>query len=186
MKKIFTIGLFTLLPLIMITLLAYKGISFWSLRSFTVMSGSMEPNLPVGSLVFTIPLDGYRIGDVIAFTRNNETITHRIAKKEINGNIFSFSTKGDANNAIDTQRITQDKIIGKEIIMLPFVGRLIGFIRTVPGFLIFIVLPSILFIGFELWDIKKELEKEIEKKLLARFNSHENNNNLLDKMQNLV
>lgn len=185
-KKIFTIGLFIVLPVLLVSLLTYNGVLFWNVKSFTVLSGSMEPKLPVGSMVITLPQDSYGVGDIVAFHRDNEIITHRIAKKEVTNNIFAFSTKGDANNAIDIKKITQDTIVGKEIIMIPFVGKVIGFIRTVPGFLLLIVLPSILFIAFELWDIKKELEKEIEKKIMARINRSKEINVWQEKTQHFI
>lgn len=168
-KKIIAVTLFSTLPVVLFVLFTFKESSLTSIRSFVILSGSMEPHLPVGSLVITLPSDTYDIGNIVAFTRDGITVTHRIAKKEVSRNIFSFVTKGDANNTTDEQKITQDAIIGKELLFIPYIGRLIVFIKTVPGFLLCIVLPALLFIAYELRDIKREFEKEVEKKILKKM-----------------
>jgi signal peptidase I len=73
----------------------------------TVLSGSMEPTLPVGSLVVVRPVDpaDVRIGDVITYLPNPEdptAITHRVTgiTHRTDGGV-TFTTQGDANDAPD-------------------------------------------------------------------------------------
>ncbi len=80
-----------------------------------------------------------------------------------------YKTKGDANNSADTDLVSSKDIIGKTFVNIPAIGRISGYLKTIPGFLMFIILPTLIFIGFELWNIKKEIEKQTEKRIMERF-----------------
>lgn len=171
MKKIVVIvskiTIFTFLALSAIILVTSKIETPLGIRSFVVLTGSMQPGISAGSIIFTQNALNYNEGDIIAFKNGNVTVTHRIVNSEIkNGRTF-FRTKGDANNAADDKEIDSSMIYGRELITIPLIGNLILFTRTIPGFLIFIITPALLFIGFEFVSIKKELEKQIAKKYQA-------------------
>src|SRR5918912_2525149 len=56
----------------------------------TVVSGSMQPTLPLGSLVVVVPrnADAVRVGDVITFSPpgdDTHTVTHRVVDVEGTG-----------------------------------------------------------------------------------------------------
>jgi signal peptidase len=124
----------------------------------------MEPILPVGSVVFTIPKSNYSIEDIITFKRGDKMITHRIFKN-LNG---KFIVKGDANKVADSLPVFKSDIVGKDIITIPYLGKFVAFIKTIPGFILIIGLPIIIYIAFEIRNIKKELEIAIEKKVLDK------------------
>ena len=64
-----------------------------------VLSGSMEPELPVGALVIIQKQDSYSAGDVVTYQEENGTlVTHRLMSVK-NGVAV---TKGDANNTEDS------------------------------------------------------------------------------------
>ena len=69
----------------------------------------MQPNYPVGSLVYvkkTQP-DTINIGDVITFYINeNSLVTHRVVDKDIDKR--TFETKGDANEVKDGGKVSFD------------------------------------------------------------------------------
>lgn len=155
-----------LLPFIALTLLTSKTAMLNGIRSFVVLTGSMSPVIPQGSLIYTRKAATFEKGDVIAFQKENIVVTHRIAEV-VNNN--SFKTKGDANNAIDSQVVLPSQILGKQIFYIPYIGNFFIFLKTLPGFIALVVMPGILFIAFELFKIKKEMEKEIEKKLKAKI-----------------
>ena len=108
--------LLTVLILACIPLTLPKAFGF---QMYTVISGSMEPAIPTGSLVYvryeepdTIVKD-----DVIAFYSNNadgSIITHRVVSK--------FITKGDANEEKDMNPIPYNNYIGKVKLSVPVVG----------------------------------------------------------------
>lgn len=162
----FTIMLLITLPAVVFTLISSKT-SVFGIKSFVVLTGSMEPNIPVGSVLYTMELPTYQAGDVIAFKQGNLTISHRIVKVTPLG----YQTKGDANNAVDSNIVSQKDVQGVQIYRLLNLGKLILLLKTIPGFVIFIVGPSLLLIMFEVWSIKKEMEKEITKKLLRQLSN---------------
>lgn len=105
----------------------------FSWGSATVVSGSMEPAIPVGSIVLIHEQDTYQIGDMIAYeTDSGVAITHRIISIQEN----SVITQGDANKKPDPP-FTDDKIIGKIEIVIPYIGALILFLKH-PAMLIFL------------------------------------------------
>lgn len=90
-----------------------------------VLSGSMEPELSVGDLLFVAKRDTYEVGDVVVFQEGRIAVTHRIVSMTENEVI----TKGDANNSEDDP-ITLDRIKGKVTAVIPIVGHLINLIKT--------------------------------------------------------
>lgn len=166
-----TILVLAILPIVVLTLISSKTSALYGIQSFVVLTGSMEPNLSTGSVIYTRPNQNYSKGDIIAFKNGDRTITHRIASVK---GINTYVTKGDANNAADSEAVTKDKIIGKELFAIPYIGYFIRFLSTLQSFLLFIAAPIILFIGFELWNIKKEMERHIEAKLMKKMKVTQN------------
>jgi len=156
---------FVLLPIVVFTLVTSKTSLLGGFRSFVVLTGSMQPTISAGSLLYTQSQPSYQKGDIIAFQKENVVVTHRIVEATSSG----FITKGDANNAPDTEPVQQASILGKSVLAIPYVGQFILFLKTLPGFLIFIILPALIFIALEFKTIKKELEKDIEKKILKKL-----------------
>lgn len=168
MKKIIKITLnvlfFLVVGTVIVTLFTARFPVFGT-RSFVVLTGSMEPRIHVGSVVFVSPQKSYNVGDIITFKRGNITVTHRI--HSISGK--RFQTKGDANNAVDPEIVSSSDILGKDVAIVPYLGKFTNFLRTVPGFIIFLGIPVLIYIVLEGLTLKKEWEKEIEKKIMARM-----------------
>jgi len=129
-------------------------------KMLVVQTGSMEPKIPVGSLIISRKAASYQVGDIVTYAMKNNFVTHRIVAKE-NGN---YITQGDANNEPDDNPVAPSSIIGKLWISLPFVGRFIAFVKTPLGFSLIIVLPSLLIVINEILAIGKELSKAELKK----------------------
>lgn len=80
-----------------------------------ILTGSMEPAIPVNAWVLLHATNELDVGDIIAFQTAGETpVTHRIT--EMNG--ASITTKGDVNNISD-ESIHREDIIGKVILIVP-------------------------------------------------------------------
>lgn len=91
-----------------------------------VETGSMEPNVPTGSLVVIHKTDEYSVGDVITYEDyRGMSITHRIKSIE-NGIVI---TKGDSNELSDMP-FTEDAIVGKVEIVVPKLGSIIKILKT--------------------------------------------------------
>lgn len=104
----------------------------------TVLSGSMEPALPVGSTVVVQPRAASEIavGDVITFTdrstESDETriVTHRVIEVRPGP---AFVTQGDANNAPDPGLVQAADVRGVQWYHVPYVGLLRERLFTPPG-----------------------------------------------------
>lgn len=94
---------------------------------YTVLTGSMDPSIPAGSLVWVKPCPESEIEcqDVIAFyssTQNGTIILHRVAEKRpLDG---TFLTKGDANADPDPTPVPFSLLVGKAIFQIPNLGTL--------------------------------------------------------------
>lgn len=95
---------------------------------YTILTGSMRPSLPPGTLVVVKPqpADELQAGDVITYQLESgkpTVVTHRIMKTHTNlrGERF-FTTQGDANNVADTKRVMPEQIRGKLLYAVPKLG----------------------------------------------------------------
>lgn len=94
---------------------------------YAVDSGSMEPTIPVGSLVFVkpAPVSALRVEDVITFaTRDGGTsrFTHRIIALEGDPAAPTIRTKGDANSTEDQWTIDVRQPVGRVEGWVPTLG----------------------------------------------------------------
>lgn len=185
-KGIYAGVIFTLLPLVVLTVLTSKFPVF-GIKSYIVQTGSMGPTIPTASLIYTIPSEEYKVGEIIAFKSGEIAITHRIAEvrnqdgnkisdlvsplsgRPKNNDLVSYITKGDANNKVDSKQTSQKMVVGKVFLHFPFIGRFINDLKTPLGFILTIFIPTLIFVFMELWNIKKEIEREVENKLKERM-----------------
>ena len=157
--------IFLLVPLAAFTLLTSKTTLIPGVQSFIVISGSMEPTLPVGSIVYTQKEARYERGEVVAFKNSSgQTVTHRIIDELDN----QFTTKGDANTTVDLQTVSSSAIVGKTFFNIPYLGSFVMYLKTPFGFFTILIVPIIIFMLLELLTMKKEFEKELEKRVAAR------------------
>lgn len=128
---------------------------------YLILSGSMAPDIAVGSIVVSVPQQFYTVGEVITFkeTGNDTVVTHRIA--EVVESAYyaprQYRTKGDANNSVDPFIVSQNQIIGKVEFALPYLGYLAHSAKTPKGFILFVVIPATIVIYEELKAMKNEL-----------------------------
>lgn len=169
-----TVVVLIMLPLVVFTLISSKTNKLGGIQSFVVLTGSMEPAIKTGSVIYTQPTTSYKPNDVIAFIQNGKTITHRIVDAKITEKSVEYVTKGDANNAKDSEAVLGASVVGEKVFVVPYLGRLIIFLSTVKGFALLIVMPISLFVLFEILNIKKEMEKSIEEKLIEKMKTESN------------
>jgi len=158
-----------------------------------VISGSMNPSIRKGDLLFVKGTDPSTIkngtiedknGDIIVFdARNlwigapNEPIVHRVINKYQIGDDWYFQTKGDANPSPDPAAVSEDRVHGVVIGMIPFIGW-IKIVLADSGLLIpLLVIISALLIISIIWDIIKggddDQKEEKSDQDLERSNSEE-------------
>lgn len=133
-----------------------------------VKSGSMEPNIPTGSLVVVKPSSSYGIGDVVTFGADTQTevpTTHRIVGFEADENGRSvYRTKGDANEDSDANTVARSEVIGKVVFHVPYVGFVLDFARQPLGFALLIGVPAALIILEEVMTIVKEVKAGVRRR----------------------
>lgn len=100
---------------------------------YNVVSGSMQPKIPIGSLILAKPTapETVQEGDVIAFQSDDSVITHRVVKnKVVEG---KFTTKGDANAEEDMNDVPYAALIGEVIFHCPLLGELLWVYTSTVG-----------------------------------------------------
>lgn len=151
-----------------ILLLDHFGI-YQTAKPFVVMSGSMEPAVPVGSVVLVRPQAGYAPGDVISFAAqgNQENIvTHRIVFRRYLEGLGSdpvYNTAGDANEEMDKWEVTSEQIVGKVLFYVPYIGYGVDFVKQPFGFILLVIVPATIVIYEELKVAFGEFLKFIKK-----------------------
>lgn len=116
----------------------------------TVLSGSMDPEMPVGSMILIQLADEketFRTGDVITFkTKDDMLVTHRIIETEDNGQ--RFVTKGDNNNGPDIDPVLVENIVGKYVgWTIPYLGYVFHYLSSKQGILLVFLIPGVLLLG---------------------------------------
>ena len=108
---------------------------FLGYQSYNIVSGSMEPEIPVGSLVYVksaMP-EEVAVGDVIAYSSgaSESVITHRVTGN--NADLREFTTKGDANDREDLAPVGYERLIGKVEIHIAGLGRVCALFASASG-----------------------------------------------------
>jgi signal peptidase len=117
-----------------------------------VMSGSMEPTYPVGSIVMIdkrVSAEEIEVGDAIAYGLGGRaTVTHRAVAVDKENQCFT--TKGDANIDEDAAPVPFSNLIGKASFSIPFAGYLLANMYTSKGLMAGAILLGVLIFLFTL------------------------------------
>lgn len=125
-----------LLIIIVVACLPLTVPKVFGYEMYTVISGSMEPSIPTGSLVYIKDMEPQDVadGDVIAFYGghdSNAIITHRVVKNRVV--MGEFVTKGDANEKEDMNPIPYMNFLGRVELSIPVVGELAQMLTSMEG-----------------------------------------------------
>ena len=131
---------------------------------YTIVSPSMTPVINVYDVVLNIGVEkpeDIQVGDIITYVSTapaseGMTITHRVVEVEkMSDGTYEYLTQGDNNSTPDSVSVTFDKVIGKELLIIPYLGKLQFLIASKKSLLIIIVIPIFIYL---LKDIKKLIE----------------------------
>ena len=105
----------TSIPLAVPSLLGYEA--------YNVVSGSMEPTIPEGSVIYVEHTEPSAIvvGDIIAFYKDGTVVTHRVTDNRVVTGVFI--TKGDANEKEDISPVQYSELIGRVKHHFPILGN---------------------------------------------------------------
>ena len=152
MKKIlqilFIISLIFILLFVMYSRYIKKDkiVNVFGYSFLIVLTGSMEPEIEMGSFIIIKKCNNYNIGDIVTYLEDDYFITHRIVEKDKE----KLITKGDNNNEKDIE-ITNNKISGKVVFSSIIIGN---FIRIYLKYIFIIFTLFIIFINIY-WNFKE-------------------------------
>ena len=147
-------------------------------QSYVVLSGSMEPAIPTGSVVVVAAVapETVETGDVITYggSATEPTTTHRVVDIGSTNGQRWFRTKGDNNEDPDPRLVPADALVGQvlslpipgvgpTLFVIPLIGYVIQFAQTTVGFGLLVVVPFALLATAELRAyLRRDEERESE------------------------
>lgn len=165
------IGLVLLVYVADIKIRAAKGdYSPPAFNAYVVLTGSMVPEIMPKDVVITKRREAGELekGDIVTFLSSDSRlsgiiVTHRI--KEVfydkTTGKYTYQTKGDANNTEDFALAEHHNIIGEVIFKIPKVGYIQELLATKGGLIIFIFIPCLAVLSY---DVVKLIKKMGQKK----------------------
>lgn len=143
---------------VIVLLVATIGPRLLPYRTFTVLSGSMEPTIPVGSMIFDQEVDASQLtrGDVVTFHppgQPDKLVSHRVVRVEETKRGSFLVTRGDANGVTDDWRIPAEGRGLRYQFHVPYLGYVVGGLLTPVGRLVALTLAAIWLGGLALWTI---------------------------------
>jgi len=135
-------------------------------RVVSLITRSMEPEIKPGSIALTKEQNSYKEGDIITYyevnpnsgARLNSSITHRIISIKKIGEKETYITKGDNSSIPDPVGVEKKNVMGKVEKVIPNLGWMLSFVRTPPGFGMFVVLPFLIILFNELKHFKENVK----------------------------
>ena len=140
---------------------------------FIIQSGSMSGTIEGGDIIITTKVDAkdIKIDDVITFYdpkgNGTTTVTHRVLSIEEKDGKYIFTTVGDVvmNENIEkygskeaipaeilsviTEVVPEDKVISRYNFRIPLLGHISLFMSTIPGFIVCVLVPLLLLVGYD-------------------------------------
>ena len=164
---------------------------------FVVTSDSMKAtDFEAGDLIIIqqVEPDTLKAGDVISYISENpdnygKTITHKIrqVQKDAQGNL-KFVTYGTTTGVNDEVQVSEHNVLGIYRMRIPQAGKFFYFLKTTPGYILFVLLPFMALIIYngiqayfqfrkyrqsQLDEIQRQLQElEEEKKSLLQMRMH--------------
>lgn len=149
--------IFRIIYILLIIYLLIFVPSLWGQKPLVVISGSMEPTLKVGGILYYEKIDINELdeGDILVYQTKEHIISHRIVDINENG----FITKGDINNSVDNYLVSDEQVLGKGTNWsIPFIGYYADYIYS-HKYLLYISL------GVIIVDLCNDMYKEHKKKV---------------------
>ena len=144
---------------------AFLSAFLLGLNFVIVLSGSMTPAMPVGSVIVVQPIEpvNVAVGDVITFWLPSDPevlVTHRVEElAHLEDGSPAFQTKGDANEEADSYLVPAENVWGRALVAIPEIGNARDILRTPTGYFGLILIPGILLIGHELLSYRNENDR---------------------------
>ena len=130
-------------------------------KTFTVVSGSMEPTISIDDIIIVkkVEKNDIQLNDIITFNIDGEIITHRVKDYKVIQDEVIYTTKGDNNDVTDIHEVNFRNIEGKYINKIPKIGKVFSLLKNKYIFSFIFILLIICYITQ-----KKTIQKKIERK----------------------
>ena len=109
---------------------------------YNVASGSMEPEIPVGSIAYVKEAEPASVeeGEIIAFSAGGSVVIHRVVDNQrVDG---TYITKGDANETEDFEEVPYRQLIGRVTGHFPVLGQIMMIISDTVGKILMLCLAA--------------------------------------------
>lgn len=155
-----------------IQVLSNGYVNLGGFMAFRVVTGSMEPTIPVGALLVSrqVEIESIQLNDIICFrTQESEIwgkiVTHRVVGilEASNGSLL-LETQGDANLVMDGYYVDVNNFIGKVIWHTrddSMLASIFSLFTSKIGFLGCIVFPSLMLAGLILRESVSSIRNEL-------------------------
>ena len=129
---------------------------------YTIVSPSMTPVIKVYDVVVNVSVkspEDIQVGDIITYvskapTSEGMTITHRVIEVNYRADgTHEYLTQGDNNSEPDSLYVSYDQIIGKEIFIIPKLGKLQFLIANKKGWLFLLLIPITIYVIIEIYKL---------------------------------
>ncbi len=151
---------------LVITKIAGDRPALFGYNFYYIATGSMEPSLKIGDVILSKEADPDKleVKDVITFVGHDgqvegKIVTHRIENIYEENGTKMFVTRGDANSVADTP-ISEEDVMSVMLFKVPLLGLMLKVINTPLGFIFLIVVPLLLNLGREIFDLYKILKAD--------------------------
>ena len=136
--------------------------------TYVIVTPSMVPTIKIDDAIVVqrVDNDNYKVGDIITFASNDVNyeglaITHRIVEiQSIDNKTSVYTTKGDNNKVIDPVSVKTDSIYGKVLFKIPKVGKIQEFFSHPANYLLCLLVPAVIFIGYDVVKIFTTMNKK--------------------------
>ena len=152
MKKAIDIAVTLIMVLVIVLAFLLAGVRLFGLEPYAVISGSMEPEYHVGSLIYIkkAQVAELQVNVPITYTLpSGIVVTHRIVEvivDEDNPTSVKYRTKGDANNGADGELVPFESVIGMPVFTIPLLGYISFALHTPIGVALIVAVICLLLI----------------------------------------
>lgn len=134
--------------------------SVFGVQAYVVQSDSMTPEFAAGDVIFSEEVNPEELvaGDIITFISRDsasygQTITHCIREVTTYNGELAFITYGIATGVDDGTPAAASDVLGRYAFRIAGLGSFFEFLKSVPGYIVCILLPFLVIIGLQIANI---------------------------------
>lgn len=148
--------------------------SVFGVQAYVVQSDSMTPEFAAGDVIFSEEVNPEELvaGDIITFISRDsasygQTITHCIREVTTYNGELAFITYGIATGVDDGTPAAASDVLGRYTFRIAGLGSFFEFLKSVPGYIVCILLPFLVIIGLQVANIVSAVRAARAEKVAA-------------------